>query len=275
MDLPPLATPPAVPAIPVPASSLLLLRDGTAGIEVFMVARSPLLNFSSGMLVFPGGKIDPQDHHAEWAGLCDGPTDPRRVGALREMFEETGVLLAHGADGAPLRPERAHDIARRWQKLVHDMKVPFSDVMRAENLRLSTGALAFFAHWITPEFSPRRFDVHFFLARGPAGQEPIHDGIEAVDSFWITASEAVADAVAGRRPIMLPTRANLSKVARSSTVDAAIEAANNDTVVTVMTRRIETPDGVRMRIPAEAGYDIPDLEPDSANGRRATERKTA
>lgn len=254
------------PATPVPAASLLLLRDGPVGVEVFMVLRHPELDFSSGALVFPGGKIDPADHDPALRDHCAGGAalDPvalaRRVAAVRELFEETFVLMARPRGGErALSAEATERLIEVWRKPIHDGDAAMLEMARAENIEFMTDRLAPFAHWITPEHSARRFDVHFFVARAPADQTARHDGIESVDSMWITPRTALDDAAAGRRPIVFPTRANLSKVGRAPSVDEIIERAAREPVATVMTRRVETPEGTRLAIPEGLGFELTEI----------------
>ncbi|MCC6915611.1 MAG: NUDIX domain-containing protein, partial [Rhodospirillaceae bacterium] len=169
-----------------PAATVLLLRDGGAGLEVFMGRRHPLTGFAGDALVFPGGRIDDADRAFARRGVCarvageDETATAFRVGALRETFEESGVLLARtngrpaGAACAPARGGRA-----------------FAEFLEGEGLVLATDLLVPFAHWITPEgLFPNRFDTMFFLAAAPAGQVAAHDGEELVDSCWIAPARA-------------------------------------------------------------------------------------
>ena len=254
------------PVIPKPAASVLLLRDGPRGIEVFMVLRSPKLNFSSGALVFPGGKIDPEDGDPALAARSpgaeglDGGDRTHRIAAIREAFEETGILLARrrGTDG-PVAAADAALLEGRWRPGVHSGSVSFLRFLETEDLLLKTADLRHFAHWITPEPSERRFDVHFYLAAAPAGHEGAHDGSESVDSLWIRPGDALEDAAHGRRPLMFPTRSNLSRLARSATVAEALARAEEERVETVMTRIVTTPEGRVLRIPRSAGYPLSEI----------------
>ncbi len=254
------------PAIPKPAASVLILRDGRDGLEVFMVLRSPELDFSSGALVFPGGKVDPEDADPALAARVTGRFGERarahRIAAVREAFEETGVLLARRA-GAMLPPEESGRVAARWRAGVHDGSAPFGAFLEAEDLMADAAALRHCAHWITPEHSARRFDVHFYLAALPPGQNGSHDGSESVDSLWIRPEAGLRDAARGSRPIMFPTRAILSRLARSRNVDDALRRAEAEPVETVMTRVAATPAGRVLRIPRSAGYPISELALDS------------
>ena len=254
------------PAIPRPAASVLILRDGPAGLEVFMVLRSPELNFSSGALVFPGGKVDPEDAEPTLAVRTTGSfgeaARAHRIAAVREAFEETGVLLARRADSMQ-PPEDAARIVARWRAAVHSGRTPFGDFLEAEDLVADTAALCHCAHWITPEHSPRRFDVHFYLAALPPSQDGRHDGSESVDSLWIDPGTALRDAAEGRRPIMFPTRAILSRLARSGNVQDALRHAEAEPVETVMTRIAATLAGRVLRIPRSAGYPMSELALDN------------
>ncbi len=250
------------PAIPKPAASVLILRDAPAGLEVFMVLRSPELNFSSGALVFPGGKVDPEDADPALAVRTTGrfgeAARAHRIAGVREAFEETGVLLALRADNM-LAPEDGARIEARWRVAVHSGRVSFASFLEAEDLVADTAALCHCAHWITPENSERRFDVHFYLAALPPSQDGSHDGSESVDSLWIRPEAALRDAADGSRPIMFPTRAILSRLARSRNVQDALRRAAAEPVETVMTRIAATPAGRVLRIPRSAGYPMSEL----------------
>src|SRR5690606_9394984 len=148
-----------------------------------------------------------------------------RVAALRETFEESGVLLARDASGAPLTPARARAVAARHRAALCAGETDLATVLEQEDLRLTGDALAPFAHWITPEGLPRRFDTHFFLAEAPEAPGAGHDGGEAVDSAWLTPEEAERAADEGRRQVMFPTLMNLRKLGRHARVAAALAAA--------------------------------------------------
>lgn len=244
------------------ASTILLLRDGAQGLEVFMVVRHHEIDFASGALVFPGGSIDAADRdprvRARTTG-CEGFDDDDlafRVAAIREAFEECGVLLA--------RPEGSRDLvdAQRLKKLEALYREPLerggvgiADMLEREALELACDQLVPYARWITPIQLPKRFDTMFFLMKAPPDHVAIHDGRESVDSVWINPDAACAEADAGRRTIIFPTRMNLEKLSRSgSTVEEVCAAAAATPVVTVLPR-VEKIDGGRlMHIPAEAGY---------------------
>ena len=246
------------PVEAVGASTVLLLREGDPGLEVFMVVRHHQIDFASGALVFPGGKVDPGDGDPALVERCgDVPADSLgfRVAAIRETFEEAGVFLARprGAQ-ALIDPERHERIAEKYRAALDVGDIVIRDIVEAEDLDLACDLLVPFAHWITPEGRRKRFDTHFFIARTPDKLLAVHDGTESVDSVWISPQQALDDAVAERRTVVFPTRMNLGKLGRSDTVEAALAAARAEPVVTVLPR-VEEGDGGRfIRIPEAAGY---------------------
>ncbi len=240
------------PVVPRPAATVLLLRDRPDGMEVFMVVRHHQIDFASGALVFPGGRVDPGDRALAAGSRCAGPAglDPEhlalRVAGIREVFEECGVLLARacGATGL-IGADRLRGLSGEQD---------FAAMLDAEDLVLATELLTAFAHWITPPPMPKRFDTHFFLAPAPADQLAVHDGSESVDSVWISPARAVSEAAQGRWKVVFPTRLNLQKLARWTTSAAAIEAARTAPIVTVLPEMTPTETGRLMRIPLAADY---------------------
>lgn len=255
----------AVPASrpPRPASTLLLVRDGASGLEVFVVERHHQIDFAGGATVFPGGKVEDADQDPSLRERCTGEAGLDegklgfRVAAIREAFEECGVLLARPR-GRPdlISVARLADLLKRYRAEVREHRVSIAALARAEDLELACDLLIPFAHWITPDGMPKRFDTHFFLAAAPPDQFAAHDGTEGVDSTWISPRRAIEDADAGRRTIIFPTRMNLGKLARSASVAEAVEAARRSPIVTVLPRVERGPSGPVLRIPAEAGYDV-------------------
>lgn len=243
-----------------PAATVLVLRDGPAGLEVFMVVRHHQIDFASGALVFPGGRLEAGDHAiaAALPGGGDDPLHPFRVAAIREAFEECGLLLARTRDGAKLPHDRAEAITAAHRAAVNAGTLSFAALLAAEGLLPDIGALARFAHWITPADLPKRFDTQFFLAPAPSGHSGTHDGREAVESIWIRPADALAEAEAGRRTLVFATRLNLQRLATFPDMASAFAAAASAAVVPVQPQPIRSPDGtVHMRIPVEAGYGGP------------------
>ena len=242
---------------PVPAATILLLRDAPDGLEVFMVKRHHQVDFVSGALVFPGGKVDKTDHAAGLSDFTDGgegwAEEMRALGAcaIREAFEESGILLARGEDGAFVDAERLAALdAYRGPLDRHE--IGLLDLVRKEKLRLAFDQLAIFAHWITPEHMPKRFDTIFFAALSPVGHLGKHDGRESVDSVWIGPERAIADRKSWN--VVFPTKLNLMKLAETRTVADAVAGARANPPLTVTPWVEQSADGAILRIREDAGY---------------------
>lgn len=256
---------PPTEAIAHPSATLLLVRDGAAGIEVLMVARHAAAAFAGGALVFPGGRVDPADGDARVLAQCCGAgnVDPAamafRVAAIRESFEEAHLLLAR-RKGAP-GPLAAAALGALEARLAAALgRAPcLADLLGTGTLELATDLLVPFAHWITPRARPKRFDTHFFLAPAPADQIAVQDGQEVVAANWVEPRQTVAAADAGRISLVFATRMNLLKLARSPDVAAALAAARREPIVTICPELFETPAGWRVRIPPDAGYGAVDM----------------
>jgi 8-oxo-dGTP pyrophosphatase MutT (NUDIX family) len=253
------------------ASTVMLLRDGTDGIEVFMVRRHLNSDFVGGAYVFPGGAVDPEDA-AGLAELVDGLDDVGAsaqlgvernglrfyVAAVREVFEEAGVLLAYDESGRWIDSWDKGDIERfvEHRRRLNNRETTMTEVCREERLRIAGDRLALFSHWITPPGPPRRFDTRFFLAAMPEHQVPLHDDTETVASMWVRPADAIARAEAGEVQIIFPTIKNLEQVGRFATVDDAIAAARARTAVPVMLPKVVRDEGgIRVLIPGDEGYE--------------------
>ncbi|MGE3335711.1 MAG: hypothetical protein AB7I36_18860 [Rhodospirillaceae bacterium] len=240
-----------------PAATVLLLRDGIAGLEVFMVRRHHAMGFAGDALVFPGGRIDESDRALARRGdLCppvpgtDEAAMAFRIGALRETFEESGILLARKGDG--LIEAASVDRLSAARKALAKGELAFADLLAGEGLRLAADFLVPFAHWITPPVFPKRYDTMFFVAAAPGDQVAAHDGEESVDSLWITPERALAGAAGGKLEFV--TRRNLEKLNRAGTVMKALATARASRIVIVLPVVEDTPDGRRAHLPAAAGY---------------------
>jgi 8-oxo-dGTP pyrophosphatase MutT (NUDIX family) len=248
-------------AIPRPAATVVILRDGREGLEVFMVVRHHEIDFASGALVFPGGKVDEQDADPAWGELAPSAASaPERaflVASARETFEEAGLMLARrGAERDMLGAADAHRLVETYRARLVSGDTTFLDLVRREDLRLAADLMVPFAHWITPENQPKRFDTHFLLVSAPVEQLGAHDGAESVEGFWIAPEQALRDADAGTRTLLFPTHMNLLKLARHSNVAEAVAAARASRIVSVMPRVERTATGRTLHIPAEAGYGV-------------------
>jgi len=203
------------------AATVMLVRDDEAGaLEVFMLRRNLQSDFVGGAYVFPGGGVDDHDRYSDLEAVCEGRSDAAASGqlgidsgglafwvaAIRESFEEAGVLLAYDGDDLV----RFDDPATEARFAAHRTAVDggerrLVDVCRAEGLRLAVDTMYYFSHWITPEGPTRRYDTRFFVARAPAGQVPLHDDREVIANLWIRPSEALARYEAGDYEMIFPT----------------------------------------------------------------------
>jgi 8-oxo-dGTP pyrophosphatase MutT (NUDIX family) len=238
-----------------PAATVLLVRDGAGGVEVLMVRRHAKSGFAAGALVFPGGKVDAGDAALARFGRA-ADLLPYRVAAIRETWEEAGILLAGrpGEEGL-----LDHDGVRRLRDAYPDPTTDMATILERESLGLATDRLERFAHWITPEAEPRRFDTQFFIAATPAGQQAAHDGRETLECSWLSPQDAVAEADAGRALVMFPTRLNLMKLARSRSAADALALARREPVVTVQpVMTVESGERV-LRIDRDSGYELTEL----------------
>ncbi|HEX3432287.1 MAG TPA: hypothetical protein VHT03_15540 [Rhizomicrobium sp.] len=248
---------------PVPAATILLLRDSDAGLEVFMVRRHHEIEFAAGALVFPGGKAAPDDFDPALIDFADGIAgwkgDLRAAAAaaIREGFEEAGVLLARDNTTEGLVSEMRLAQLEGYRERIEKGETSLVAMLRDEQLRLACDEIVHFAHWVTPKHMPRRYDTHFFLARAPIGHSGQHCGRESVDSLWVRPQDAIANRKEWH--IMFPTRLNLMKLDESGTVDDALSGARGRPPVTVEPWVEETADGKRLRIRNDAGYDLTDV----------------
>jgi 8-oxo-dGTP pyrophosphatase MutT (NUDIX family) len=244
--------------IPIPSATILMLRDGPTGLETFMVVRHHQIDFASGALVFPGGKVDAGDYDVR--NYCDGADSANNnavammVGAIREAFEECGILLAREKGSSALVSGKRLGILERYRDPLNRSEVSLIEFLEKEQLRLACDTLQHFAHWITPEMLTKRFDTHFYLAVAPSDHLAIHDGHESVDSVWITPDDALKGNADGTYTIIFPTRVNLEMLGESSNVANALRAATDRNIVSILPWSEKRDDGTYICIPQDAGY---------------------
>jgi len=257
-------------AEPLPSSTLILLRDQGAedAFSVLMLERHGSVTFP-GVHAFPGGVVDPGDHavpgaalprEQAWApaGEGDRPPDalPYWVAAVRELFEEVGILLAEH-DGrlldGPLAPELAALRAR-----LHAGE-PFATLLAAHDLRPATSALYYFSRWITPRQNPRRFDTRFLVGRMPHGQEAVADGTETASCRWFTPRLALAAYERGDIMLIPPTVRTLDDLAGFESVDAVLDDARRRVVRAVRPEVVATGGLPTLSYPDNTGH--PELPP--------------
>ena len=221
---------------PRDAATVVLLRDGAAGPEVYLLRRRPTMAFAAGMHVFPGGAVDPRDRDGgeRWVGPPPAAwaeaftCDPGLAGALvcaavRETFEESGVLLAAHEDGTPVTDTTGEDWERDRLALI-DGELALSEFLSRRSLVVRADLLRPWAHWITPEWQPRRFDTRFFLAALPAGQSTRDVGGEADAVIWLPAADAFEGFRSGSLTLMNATASILRDLSAHADVASAMAA---------------------------------------------------
>lgn len=254
------------------AATVMLVRDRpTVGLEVLMVQRSLRSDFVGGAHVFPGGAVDDADRAASMQDLCAGGGDAAcsaRLGldqgglalfvaAIRECFEEAGVLLARRRGDERGLSFSDPEVAARFvaHRAAVDAGRPLAEVLVEEGLVLDVERLHYVSHWITPEGAPRRYDTRFFVAEAPPGQVPRPDERETVASVWIGPADALARHRQGDLDLILPTIRNLQELARHGRVSEVMAAATAiEHVPTIQPRLVAGPDGPRILLPGDAGY---------------------
>ena len=230
--------------------------------QEFLVRRNDSIAFLGGAHVFPGGRVDPADHtddvdataeniRAAVARMADVPAEvaiAHHVAAIRELFEEAGVLLAR-----PLTARSVDRLAADRRDLLSG-QTTFADIIDREHLQLSLDELAYFAHWVTPEIEIRRFDTRFFIARAPEGQTPIHDAGETTHSEWIEPAAAIERCRSGLISLPPPTWTTLEMLARFESIDAIFDWARRKPIPRVQPRFEKRGDQTLLFYPGDPMY---------------------
>jgi glyoxylase-like metal-dependent hydrolase (beta-lactamase superfamily II)/8-oxo-dGTP pyrophosphatase MutT (NUDIX family) len=271
-----MSTPQATDAVPAPtpsavrppraAATIVVVRDSAAGIEVLLSRRAERGDHNSGAWVFPGGIVDAGDRqsHACGGGLDDATASARLglpahgldyfVAAVRECFEESGLLFATDASGAPVRLDGALGAALGpWRGQLHRNERTLGQMCREFGLTLALDRLVYLSHWLTPLARPKRFDTRFFIAEAPAAQTAAFDGTEMVEQLWLRAPDALARA--SELKLMTPTQKTLELVGRHATVAALLAWARAPRdVALIMPRVAGGSQGLRPVLPDEPSY---------------------
>ncbi len=233
---------------------MLLLRDGTSGLEVYLLRRTRGMPFAGGMTAYPGGGVDPRDGDtdigwvgpspADWAGAfgCDERMARELVcAAVRETFEEAGVLLAGSPDAVV--PDVSGDDWERQRLALLTRDLSLSELLADRGLAVRSDLLRPFAHWITPPVEPRRYDTKFFAAALPVGQEARHVSGEADEASWLRPAAALAELSAGIRPMLPPTIHTLGQLEPFGDVAAALAGSPPEPLEPISPAFAEEPDG--------------------------------
>jgi 8-oxo-dGTP pyrophosphatase MutT (NUDIX family) len=261
------------------AATVMLVRDGRVGLEVFMLQRTLKAVFASGMYVFPGGAVDDADRSPDVEAWCDGLTDGQASGvlevpagglaywiaAIRECFEEAGVLLARRPDGQFVRFDEPNVESRylAHRAAVHGGRLRLIDLCGDEGLRLATDDIHYVSHWITPIGERRRFDTRFFVARAPQAQEPLHDEHETIASLWVRPADALARQERGELAMIAPTMKNLELLVPHATADDALAATASLGRPPAIQPKLRLDDDGRVEVvmPSDPGFaDLPELD---------------
>lgn len=254
---------PEHPVPPRDSATIILARDGAAGMEVFMLERVLKADFAGGAYVFPGGTFDDGDLDPALAGLTDGVTPDQAADAIaappgralafylcaiRETFEESGALLAR-RDGVMV----GHDPSLQpFRPMLNDGTLKLHQFAQRERLRFAADALHPWARWVTPEASPKRYDTRFFVAAFPdGGEDLIHDDVESSSSRWITPADALAAHAEGRFSVIFPTRVTLTQLAGFPSVDAVIAASSGRDLSPVQPQIVQVGDAIKIKVPGD------------------------
>lgn len=253
-----------MPVDPKDAATVILMRPGRtgSGLEVLMVLRHPRNKFVADSYVFPGGALDEEDCEEMFEPLCRGldlgaaaalipdmPTPGRALGAwvaaVRETFEEVGIMLAYNRDGRILTFRGDSEAARfrEYRRLLNQRSIVLRNILEKEKLTLATDRIFYYSHWITPELSPIRYNVRFFTAVAPEDQVPGHDGHELTGHVWITPGEALQANREGRFRMVLPTIITLTELALFDSMESVIRSTRNKQIPAILTRLIQNEKG--------------------------------
>ncbi len=241
---------PVVNAVePRPAATIVLLRDGDSGMEVLLLKRHRSSGFVPGAYVFPGGRTDAADAdpalHQGALNLRDAGVAPHYwFAAVREVFEEAGVLLARAADGEWVADTTTSLPMEQLRLSLMDGGATLLDVLKSCGCRVDFEGVVYFAHWITPLPEPRRYDTRFFAAAVPPGRTVHADPREMTDAIWLTPRAALTRFTQGRLSMVFPTVRTLEQLAEFKTTAQALDALRTRDVAPVMPRLIRTESGV-------------------------------
>jgi 8-oxo-dGTP pyrophosphatase MutT (NUDIX family) len=253
---------PAEPIVPLDSSTVIVVRDDRGPLEVFMLERHIQSDFAGGAYVFPGGKLDPADGDPGLAGIVDGwealaarmsedaeLTRALAVCAIRETFEEAGVLLARHEDGTPVRLEDPAWNERRISLANGDIDA--TTLAKETGIRYAADLLRFWQRWITPVFAPKRYDTRFFVAVMPEGQTPLHDDVETTASTWVRPADAIARGRSGELMIIFPTRKTLESFDGLETTASVFDAAIGRSTDAVLPRFVVEDGEGRVYLPGD------------------------
>jgi 8-oxo-dGTP pyrophosphatase MutT (NUDIX family) len=269
------------------AATVILVRGHSEGpFELFLMRRHRNQAFMGGAFVFPGGRLDGADSDpglGEWIGGLS-PADARNrlqepdlpeaaalglfMAAIRETFEEAGVLLARDEEGRPVDLADSATAARFsvYRPELHEGRLTLAEVARRERIRYAPDLLAPYSHWITPAIEPRRFDTRFFLAALPAGQIPDHDRMELTESRWLTPAAALAEHYSGRIVLMPPTLKTVEELDAFSSTGRLFAAVRSRRLDPILPEVFLTADSFGILLPNDPEYTLSAAGPPARPG---------
>jgi 8-oxo-dGTP pyrophosphatase MutT (NUDIX family) len=253
--------------VPRPAATVLTLRDAPDGYEILMLRRNIRSDFIGGAYVFPGGALDERDADAEVVYGLDDATASRRlslehgglgyfVAALRELFEEAGLLIACDETGDPVRFGASE--VTRWaahRRALNAGEVDFPTILKAEGLLADLRGMEYLAHWITPAGQPRRYDTRFLAVLAPLNQVATHDAGETVADQWLRPSDALSAFERGEFQMILPTIRNLQAIAHLERAEDVLTYVRGlEGIVCVQPKVVERDGAPVILTPEDEGY---------------------
>jgi len=260
---------PSHPPVPAkPAATIALLRDSPSQMEVLLLKRDRNASFVPGAYVFPGGRVDPADWTKQTLASVDGlttetaatrlglvgtspPAIAYYIAALREAFEETGILVGVGPNAQAPPTAAASVEVEVLRNGLMEGSVSFNEALKHLSCRIDGSSIEYLAHWITPEREPRRFDTRFFAARVQTDAEPIFDPREMTEARWLSPKEALARNQGGTLPMIFPTIDTLQRLADYTTVGDALRGIGDVSIPTLMPKLVLTEKGVRLQVGEE------------------------
>ncbi len=263
-------------AIPKKAATVILLKDKEPeGFEVFLLKRHEKSSFMGGNFVYPGGRVDRKDGLSEISSFSKGITsdDAQRIlgevfspeesfahwiAAVRELFEEAGILLAYDQKGNLLRLEDQNEQQRflEYRGLLQKAEIDICELAKKENLSLALDQLRYYAHWITPEARLERFDTYFFVARHPSGQEASHDRKETTAGIWMAPREALEENLRGGTVLSPPTLKTLEDLSRFKTIDDVFASLRNSEIKAILPVLTKISSGPMIIFPWDPEYEV-------------------
>ena len=255
--------------VQIRSAATVMLIDDRPDLQIFMMERHAKVVFAGGMWVFPGGSVDATDDPSEFQSISIHRTDEEAsklmglpsgglvyyITAIREAFEEAGILLALQQDTHQPLDLSQPEIEKRFSQHrddINDSNRKFFEIIQDENLILDAGCMHYIARWITPKGPPRRFDARFFIARMPVDQTPIHDNGELVHSKWLSPKEILEQVEAEKMVLMSPTLRMVKNLALFDSAEQVIESAAANQIDEKA--RVDR-DSRIIVMPGEPGYD--------------------